>query len=199
MLITCTLSCKNKFSIYYKQLISSYPANLVDHFPKNITKGKVDITENGEYDVTRLFLLIEDTNRDIEKFEDSIKTQSIASYSANDTCLFVVNKFTTEENYSKLEKAEALEINNYLGSECIKDKLPIANFWGLYDNSTGRSFSQLPDDYIIYVLEAKEGLYWDQKHRSDGKYMPGNWKHGYSKGIAISKLEHKVIFWFVLW
>lgn len=200
ILLFLLFSCKSSGnSEYYKQLISSYSPEFVGHFPGEIRKGRVDLIENGEYDVTRLLLLIEEPESQVISIEDSLIKKALAQYSSSDTCLFVVNKFTTEKNYSQQNKATLKDIDKYLNSECIHDKLPIANFWGLFKTSDVLSLSQLPDGFKIYVLDAKKGLYWDQSHRSSGKYMPDFWKHGFSKGIAINPERHQLVYWFVLW
>jgi hypothetical protein len=191
-------SCEvNHYSMVYRQVIKSYKLEFINHFPSDIIKGKIDETKNGKYDVTRLFLLVQDTTENFNKLRDSITKISKAKYLATDTCLFIINKFTTEQNFTTEQKVNVKEINNYFKSNCVKNNLPIANFWGLFDNTT--SLCKLPDSYNIYVLEAKSGLYWDEKHRSNGKYMPENWKHGYSKGVAMNDKTHEIIYWFVLW
>ena len=51
----------------------------------------------------------------------------------------------------------------------------------------------------VYVQEAEQGSFW--KVDAD-VYRPntmGEWKHGYSKGTAISKEENIIVFWFIVW
>ena len=193
-----TISCDNKKeSTYYNNLRQKYNPIFVSHFPKTIEKGHIDITENGEYDVTRLFLTIKNSITNFKSITDSIKNNSVANYSAKDTCLFVVNKFTTEQNYTQKRKANLKDISSYLDSKCLLNKVPIANFWGLYENS--ETLCNLPENFNIFVLETKKGKFWDAKHISNGKYMPNYWKHGYSKGVAIDESTDEIIYWFVLW
>ncbi len=188
----------NRHSSYYRNLISKYPKRFIGHFPKYITNGIIDKTDNGEYDVTRLFLLQKLEEDSINKLKDSIEKISLAIYDSNDTCLFIINKFTNEKNYTWPKKAPDNEIYNYLQKECLKNKIPIPNFWGLYEEDF-KTPLHLPYEYKIYVLESRKGLYWDKKHRSNGEYMPDDWKHGYSKGVAMNDKTHEIIYWFVLW
>lgn len=198
VVIILTFSCNNHYSVYYSNLIKSYPSDFVNHFPKKIIKGRIHVTGNGEYDVTRLFLLLKDATKNYSTFKDSINKKVIAKYSAQDTCLFVVNRFTTEQNFTLENKANDKDIANYLKKKCLKNKIPIPNFWGFYDENI-TTIPKLPKNFNIYVLDAKKGLFWDKKHISNGEYMPDFWKHGYSKGVAMNDKTHEIIYWFVLW
>jgi len=198
-IIVFVFSCEmNRYSPFYSNLLRSYPREFVNHFPYKIYDGIVNYSTGTEFDVTGLFLLQKDSSKSFYVLQDSLKKIAIANYSAQDTCLFVVNKFTNEQNLTKEKKVESEEISKYFQKECLKEKLPIANFWGIYHENINTS-PQLPKDFNIYVLDAKKGLYWDKKHISKGKYMPDFWKHGFSKGIALNENTHEIIYWFVLW
>ncbi|WP_430815604.1 hypothetical protein [Carboxylicivirga sp. RSCT41] len=57
----------------------------------------------------------------------------------------------------------------------------------------------VPSDTKIYVHEAKNGSFW--KVDAD-VYRPetmDEWKHGYSKGTAISKERNIILYWFIVW
>jgi hypothetical protein len=58
---------------------------------------------------------------------------------------------------------------------------------------------KVPLDMEVYVQEAKHGNFW--KIDAD-VYRPNTmdeWKHGYSKGIAISKKRNIIVYWFIVW
>ncbi len=191
------VSCvSNNESTYYKNLLKRYPRVFIDHFPKSIRKGRIHVTETGEYDVSRFFLIV-DSIYNIQSLANSLKTTTKVIYHSNDTCLFIVNKFTTEKNLTIDKKADKNDVKFYFNSKCLINKFPVPNFWGLYENP--KTACNLPEDFIIYVLDSKKGKFWDKNHRSNGIYMPEYWKHGYSKGVAINEKTQEIIYWFVLW
>lgn len=58
---------------------------------------------------------------------------------------------------------------------------------------------KVPLDMEVYVQEAEHGNFW--KVDAD-VYRPksmGVWKHGYSKGTAISKERSIIVYWFIVW
>jgi len=127
---------------------------------------------------------------------DSIGLISKVNYRANDTCLLVVNRFTSKENWHLKSKYKYVK-KNKIDRPCYNNKLPLPNFWDSeYATNTE---TKLPKDFIIYVLNSKSGKYWDEKYLTSGKYMPKLWKSGYSKGVAISKKRNIIIYWFIIW
>ncbi len=59
----------------------------------------------------------------------------------------------------------------------------------------------LPLDLEAYVLEAEHGIFWKAAYGAPA-YRPERmkeWKHGYSKGIAISAEEKIVVYWTMVW
>ena len=63
----------------------------------------------------------------------------------------------------------------------------------------GSTFSGLPKDFKIYVLGAKPGKYMDDKYLQDCVCLPEKWKHGYSKGVALSDKRKVIIYWVTVW
>ncbi len=193
------ISCETRsYSPEYSNTLRNYPNDFIKHFPYKISNGILHETTNPQLDVIRLFLIINDSTQKFKILKDSLDKISIAKYSAQDSCLLIVNKFTTEQNFSIEKKANEKVIQQYLKKRCLRNKMPIPNFWGLYEENL-HTLPQLPKDFDIYILEAKKGLFWDEKHRSSGEYMPDYWKHGYSRGIAMNDKTHEIIYWFVLW
>ncbi len=154
------------------------------------------ITKNGEYGVTGIILKDKNDSRSYYKIHDSIIKIAIASYLPTDSCLLVINMFTTEKNLTRKRKANAKELK-LLDKDCLLEKLPVPNFWHIETKVKTRC--NLSEDYKLYVLEAKKGIYWDKKYLTDGRYMPSEWKHGYSKGIAFNKVNFDIIYWFEIW
>lgn len=60
----------------------------------------------------------------------------------------------------------------------------------------------LPEDLVVYVLEAGNGNYWKNKSKADLEARPvlsTHWKHGYAKGVAISRKVSIVCWWAMAW
>lgn len=57
----------------------------------------------------------------------------------------------------------------------------------------------LSSDFIIYVIDAQPGIYLDNKILNECVCMPNNWKHGFSRGVALNDKENIVIYWLEIW
>lgn len=61
---------------------------------------------------------------------------------------------------------------------------------------------KLPKDLMIYVLDAKPGNYWRDRTKAEKEQrpiLPALWKHGYSRGLAISHSCQRVAWWAIAW
>lgn len=59
-----------------------------------------------------------------------------------------------------------------------------------------------PSDLIVYVIEAKAGNFWMNQYDSEKEnrsVLPQKWRHGYSRGIAVSRSCKKVCWWAMAW
>ncbi len=62
--------------------------------------------------------------------------------------------------------------------------------------------SILPSDLIVYVIDAQPGNFWKNKELADKEprpVLPEKWKHGYSRGIGISRSCERVCWWVIAW
>lgn len=60
----------------------------------------------------------------------------------------------------------------------------------------------LPEDMIVYVVDAKAGNFWKNKIKSELEprpELPKKWLHGYSRGIAISHSCSRICWWIIVW
>lgn len=60
----------------------------------------------------------------------------------------------------------------------------------------------VPQDLVIYVLEACKGNFWknrDKAAQEDRPVLLGPWKHGYVKGLAVSRVMSRVCWWAIAW
>ncbi|MBK8953345.1 MAG: hypothetical protein IPM85_14830 [Chitinophagaceae bacterium] len=121
---------------------------------------------------------------------------SIADYKPNDNCLLVINRFVNKENFYDIKLSE--KDSGYLERNCYSNKLPIPNFWHT-PYTTNSTDCKLPLDFVIYVLESQKGKYFSEDLLTDGKFMPLQWRNGFSRGVAISKNRGLIIYWLAIW
>lgn len=60
----------------------------------------------------------------------------------------------------------------------------------------------LPEDLLIYVVDAQPGNFWKNKELADLEprpVLPEKWKHGYSRGIGVSRSCSRVCWWVMAW
>jgi len=57
----------------------------------------------------------------------------------------------------------------------------------------------VPDDLEVFVLKAEHGYFWKKKFDLDRPKTLGEWKNGYSCGIAISKKRNMIAYWMKAW
>lgn len=57
----------------------------------------------------------------------------------------------------------------------------------------------VPDDLEVFVLKSGSGFFWKIKFEQERPESLGDWKNGYSSGIAISKSRNIVVYWMMAW
>lgn len=184
-----------KLNDKYLSSKSFYKDNFVNHFPKKLDSNYITYTEcvSPEGGLMRLDLICKLGKSGYDIFRDSSK----AIYLPGDTCLLIANRFANNKNYSYnilLSHEDSLKISRV----CYQNELPVPNFWS-NDYTTDSTDCKLPKDFEIFVLDAKPGKFLDDKYLTDGRYMPKEWKNGYSRGVAISKKRDVIIYWLIIW
>jgi len=184
-----------KINIDYQESKSFYEDNFVNHFPLSLDENYVTYTESvtPEAGLIRLDLVTRLGKCDIEK----IARSAIAKYKSSDTCLLVVNRFASMENYSfNIQLTE--KDKRIIDLECYNELYPIPNFWNS-DYTIKDSGCKLEEGFDIFIIEAKSGKYLKDELLTDGRYMPKKWKNGFSKGIAFSERRGVIIYWTLIW
>ena len=207
-LISCKEKETNPLMLYLKQrytedkkaLKSKYTNHFfkskhTNHFPKDIDSVTYMGTLGDTHPVAEQisFMLQCKINESNLKHVEKLKKKSKVIYEATDTCLFVINRFFTTD-FGKLGKVD----DSLIDQDYYRDKLPVPNLHH-FDYSTDSTSSRLPEDFKLYVLDAEKGIFLDMDMLPCGKYMPDYWKHGYSKGFAISEKREIIIYWIVIW
>lgn len=175
-----------------------FKKKFISHFPDKIDKDKyLDFNESlsPEFDMVRLTLFNKASEKEIEKLKRKYK-KSIGIYSSADSCLLVVNRFATMERNVNIKVNDSER--KLIDRDCYEDKYPVPNFW--HNQFTDLSTEcNLSSDFTVYVIESESGIFLSKDKLSNGKYMPNEWNHGYSYGIAISEEQNVVIYWVVMW
>ncbi len=57
----------------------------------------------------------------------------------------------------------------------------------------------IPEDLKVYVIGARAGNFWKFDCKENRPETLGKWKHGYSKGVAVSDKYDRVVFWVIVW
>jgi hypothetical protein len=192
----------------YVKSITFFPLELTQHFPPKASDEFVhyctDINLSGrlqeQYDCS--MFVIKEINKNESNFILS-KFKFLKIYSATDSDPLLV--------FSYLENEEIKKENIEIAGKTIEESRKIANFNLLKENQlpiplfdcfatqTSNTFSGLNESYKIMIIDAKPGIFIDISKLKINKYLPKKWTHGYSKGIALSKKENKIIYWIVVW
>jgi len=191
----------------YNQLFHSIhlPSGLVNHFPldvdDSITFRFYFNTEPvlNKFTSKLVFIYLEIEYDNIDSIISLFDKKKIAQYKFSDSCNLTLNNFQRNSGYSSYYGKEWL-YENWL-NECqdsFSGKYPIPNFIGVGDIDH-RDDRGISDGYDIYVIESKQGQFFEDRYYSNPIIMPENWKRGHSKGLAIDVDTKKVIYWSVVW
>jgi hypothetical protein len=149
----------------------------------------------GQYEFSIIFQYKESS---FQQIVDTLTSNCIAKYGANDPCLFVVNRFSKISNYFNVQITD--EERNLINLACYEGKYPVSNFYVYNIELNGKeTVCNLPERYDIYIIEAKKGNFDQQNKLRPNEFMPSNWKNGMSRGYAIDESHKTIIFWLVIW
>jgi len=182
----------------YSEQKSFFPAELTNHFPNTLDESIVTFTDNISPEMRSLELMVIDSinNDSLVKIKMNLESSCIGKYNASDSCLLIVDRFLTRTKYYKIENTKYDKL--LIDRPCYNGLFPVPNFW---HNSftTDETECKLPDDFELYVTDAKQGKYLKEDFLTSGWFMPKQWKNGYSKGIAISMEQNIIIYWLAIW
>ncbi len=192
---------------FYIKGFNTIDTNFLKHFPKKQPEGfmqglysaKVDLVDSCFSPIN--YIVVSNYNKaKYDSIYSGFKSKSIIKLQANDTNVLLIFSYCdvmvgTDGVFKNLESKK----NKYLAHHNIslKDKIPIPLFD--IDQFKSNTFSGLPEDFRIYVLEAKPGKYLEDKYLRDCVCLPKKWKHGFSRGVAMSDKRHVIIYWVTVW
>ncbi len=81
------------------------------------------------------------------------------------------------------------------------NKFPVPAFWEEKVFLGIQESKYLPDDFDLYIIEIKQGIFIGEIQRNDEDDLFGypEWRNGLSKGVAISEERRICIYWTEIW
>lgn len=200
------IDVKKQIQDRYKQSVQFFESDLVSHFPVEFpdscwyvtTVPKTDTLEMAGFGVDKLFMTY--SLSQYKAIASDFRALPNTIYSANDSSLLLIFDYcdvveiegSTYKNQEPPER-QALAKHNVTTA----NSLPVPLFE--IDEYKGNTMSGLTEDFKIYVLDAQPGKYIDDKYLQECECLPEKWKHGYSKGVALSDEKQVVIYWVIVW
>lgn len=171
----------------------------VDFFPSSEEAYSLNTTwslsSEDEYNIKAVFKFKDKSL--FHQINEEIKSNSVIKYKADEECLLVLNRFTTNSNYGYPSNSEV--IDSLINLECYENLYPIPNFSNFDDYQTNKTQCKLSSDFVIYVLDSKLGKFLPKSDITKGKYMPKKWRNGLSRGVALSEKREIAIYWIIIW
>lgn len=192
----------------YKRFLSFFKDELIDHFPKELpdssgffATGLNDTKKVSGFAVYDFMLIKQCKNIEYSNLKNKFRNVSKVIYESNKNDLLLLFSYCDRDTingviYEDLETAQ----KNLLVKENLTSakSLPVPLFD--IDTYNGKSKCGLADDFKLYVFDAKSGKYLSEKYLStDGECLPKKWKHGFSKGVALSDTKKAIVYWVAVW
>lgn len=207
-LIFSTISCNSQdkeieeASKQYRKDIVKFGDAFVNHFPKNL--NTLDFTTLVSENITESHPKVWLKHKASLDYIDSViavlSSKSMAIYEAEDSCLLIIDKHLTKENWINFDKTSKYLPDVYGNErECSKYKLPVPKIWEEYFVEDKTAALGLSRGYKLYILDAQKGEFLPSDSLPNGKLTPTGWEHGFSKGVAINRQSRTLIYWFDIW
>lgn len=202
------IDVKKQIQQDYKRSTSFFDNDLVNHFPSELCDSSGYHTNVlRKYNLAKLCFATSKTilwkpyiSSQYKAMVSKFTNLSNTTYSANDSNLLLIFNYCDiveieGDIYRDQEPPErqALAKHNVITA----NSLPVPLFE--IDEYKGNTMSGLTEDFKLYVLDAKPGKYINEKHLQECECLPEKWKHGYSKGVALSDEKKVVIYWIAVW
>lgn len=179
----------------YQEIKTNF-SDLIEHFPAKLDTNY--LYDRWTIDPMEEFSLELGYKFSADKYETlfHMYENRISEYNTTDTCLLILNRYNTKDNYQYIKLSDI--DTNLISRDCYFGLFPIPNF------STSIFYSEetdchLPPDFNIIVLDSKPGEFLEIEKLTKGIFMPVEWKNGFSRGVAISKMKQVIIYWTIIW
>lgn len=191
---------------FVRQLGSMYETNIIDFFPDDCFNLSSE-NEWGSYYSSPW----ESGFRCCAYYSKKVSTATMDSLEA----LNYIDRLKYDETTFTIDVPYMRHVESYRNTMKDTLQIPIANMryayfkLGKYKDTLIIDNKQyidnreiLPEDLIVYVLEAHNGNFWKNKKKALEEQRPvlsDHWKHGYAKGIAVSRNVSRVCWWAMAW
>ena len=191
---------------FVRQLGSMYETNIIDFFPDDCFNLSSE-NEWGSYYSSSW----ESGFRCCAYYSKKVSTATMDSLEA----LNYIDRLKYDETTFTIDVPYMRHVESYRNTMKDTLQIPIANMryayfkLGKYKDTLIIDNKQyidnreiLPEDLIVYVLEAHNGNFWKNKKKALEEQRPvlsDHWKHGYAKGIAVSRNVSRVCWWAMAW
>ena len=189
----------------YFQYLTFFSKELVNHFPKDAER---QLSQTSNFKVTNLsyrppsnyfFQIVSDFDTN-DTTIDYLIENSKAKISAYDTTNILIFSYTGSREFDNnimiMGKTGKRSMSVAKGNINKRNKVPIPHFSSYPGKDT---YTCLDSSYTIYVLDYDKGIFTDTSYLEENIYIPNEWKHGYTKGISLSKEEKKIVYWVTVW
>ncbi len=87
------------------------------------------------------------------------------------------------------------------GVVIYNDSIPLPSFRSVKYilDIYGYTLGRLPDDFNVYSIDAKKGVFIDKNELINDNIVPEPWQHGYSLGYAVSNVRNILVVWLTYW
>ncbi len=212
LLVIALTSCNNifikkHFQEEYNKSLAFFSSGLVNHFPKEVSENTwLQKTVGGNTELAKYCFASNEIllgksyhNSAYLKLKSYFDNLFSKVYFTNDTSLLLIFPYC---NVIKIEgeifkNQESPERQKLAKHNLLATSLPVPLFE--IDEYHGNTLSGLPEDFKIYVLEAKPGKYLEEKYLRNCTCLPAKWKHGFSRGVAMSDKRKVVMYWVTVW
>ncbi len=194
----------------YKSNLNFFDSSFISHFPEklpnncsfstNVSLSKIDYEKVSGFSNFYTDLRIKYSNKQYSKIKNEFITSSKANYDANNKNLLMIFSYSNNLDihgkiYTDWESPKRRKLAKHNLTNATSLPIPLFQI----DEFQSNTFSGLPKDFKIYVIEAKPGKYLEDKYLHDCVCLPEKWKHGYSKGVALSDKRKVIIYWVTVW
>ena len=182
----------------YHESKSFFDNKFTTHFPDVLNESIITYSNSISPVLGSLGLMVIDrlNKENLVQIQKNYEQTCLRKYKASDSCLLIVDRFLTRKKYYKVENSDYDK--KLVDRPCYSGKYPVPNFWHNVF-TTNETECKLPGDFILYVIDAKQGKFLKEDLLTNGWFMPKQWKNGYSKGVAISQQRNVIIYWLEIW
>lgn len=192
---------------FIKEMSIMYDKNIIDFFPSDAASSN----DCGSFYSS--------------SWDDSVESIfRCCAYFSTNVSAAILDSIEKEKYVMKMDYCDSLfsidvpymrHAGSYLNPMRDSSQIPIANMRYAYF-SLGETIDTIvvgdrqfvvesevvPQDLVICILEAGKGNYWknrDKATREDRPVLLDPWKHGYVKGLAVSRELSRVCWWAIAW